>query len=169
MKQFDVYSHPVHGFKVVKNGFSWPGFFFTWLWMMLRDMWVGAAILFGSYFAVWILSILIATIVTPDADGHLTNALDKAVENEFGELMNADELTAAELDAYNTHQGFFFLTFCLAILITNLIVGMKGNAWRRRVLARRGFKHLKSIQAQNADAAIAKVKAAEEATDETSP
>ena len=159
MKQIDVYSHPVHGFEAVKNGFSWPGFFFTWIWMMLCRMWAGTLVVFGAYAAVIALSELIVIVVMPDA----------AVVNEYGEVENADELTAAELAAYDVYSTLSLATSFLAVLIVNLIVGMKGNAWRRRAMARRAFKHLKSIQAQSADAAIAKVKAAEEATDETSP
>ena len=169
MKQLDVYSHPVHGFEVVKNGFSWPGFFFTWIWMMLCRMWVGAVVVVGAYFVGMFVSEIGVLVLMPDADGHLMNAMDKAVVNDYGEVENADELTAAELAAYDAYSGVSLATAGVIGLIVNLIVGIKGNAWRRRAMATRGFKHLKSIQAQSAADAISKAKAAEETTDGTSP
>ena len=129
MKQCDVYSHPVHGFQAVKNGFSWPGFFFNGLWMLLCRMWVGAAVVIGVH---W-----------------------------FGSFVAGTMSVSYEDSLVPGLAGLCFM------IIVNLIVGRNGNAWRRSAMARRGFKHLKSIEAQSADAAIAKV--TEEATGETSP
>ena len=39
MKTFDVYKHPTQGYEVVKMGFSWPAFFFTWLWAFIKKLW----------------------------------------------------------------------------------------------------------------------------------
>ena len=36
MRAYQVFKHPEKGFKAVKDGFSWPGFFFTWLWSLGR-------------------------------------------------------------------------------------------------------------------------------------
>jgi len=38
--QYDVYKHPVIGYKAVKQGFSWPAFFFTWIWAFSKKMWI---------------------------------------------------------------------------------------------------------------------------------
>lgn len=38
MRTFAVYHHTVKGYKAVKQGFSWPGFFFTWIWACTKDM-----------------------------------------------------------------------------------------------------------------------------------
>ena len=44
MKRFEVYSHPMFGWTAVKNGFTWPGFFFTGLWMFVCRMWIGGVV-----------------------------------------------------------------------------------------------------------------------------
>ena len=40
MKSFDVYKHPTRGYEAVKRGFSWPAFFFNWLWAFVKRLWV---------------------------------------------------------------------------------------------------------------------------------
>jgi len=37
--RFAVYSHPVLGYEAIKNGFSWPAFFFTWIWAFIKKLW----------------------------------------------------------------------------------------------------------------------------------
>jgi hypothetical protein len=39
MRTFDVYSHPSHGYIAIKQGFSWPALFFSWLWAFIKRMW----------------------------------------------------------------------------------------------------------------------------------
>lgn len=39
MRTFDVYKHPIKGYEAVKQGFSWPGFFFVWIWALIKKMW----------------------------------------------------------------------------------------------------------------------------------
>jgi len=39
MTKFNVYKHPVLGHEVVKNGYSWTGFFFTWIWSFINKLW----------------------------------------------------------------------------------------------------------------------------------
>ena len=39
MKTFYVYKHPTHGYEAVKQGFSWPAFFFNWLWAFIKKLW----------------------------------------------------------------------------------------------------------------------------------
>ena len=49
MKIYKVFKHPEQGFKAVKHGFSWPGFFFGCIWALSRQLWLeaGLLILFG--------------------------------------------------------------------------------------------------------------------------
>lgn len=39
MRTFDVYRHASDGHEAVKQGFSWPAFFFTWIWALLKKLW----------------------------------------------------------------------------------------------------------------------------------
>jgi len=45
MRTIKVYSHPELGEQSVKEGFSWPGFFFTFGWAMLKNLWAHAIVL----------------------------------------------------------------------------------------------------------------------------
>jgi hypothetical protein len=38
MKTFDVFQHPHLAPEAVKNGFSWPGFFFNWIWAFVKGL-----------------------------------------------------------------------------------------------------------------------------------
>jgi hypothetical protein len=47
MKTYDVYKHPVVGYEAVKQGFSWPAFFFNWIWAFVKKMWVPGLLIIG--------------------------------------------------------------------------------------------------------------------------
>ena len=122
IKRFEVYSHPMFGWTAVKNGFTWPGFFFTGLWMFLCRMWIGGSV------------VCVLAIASPFIAGALAEALF------------ADEEAALMM------TGLIYLGIVFVVCVS---IGWKGNAWRRGTLANRGFTHVKSMQAQSADAAVA--------------
>lgn len=39
MRQYQVYNHPIKGLEIVKDGFSWPGFFFGFYWAIIKRIW----------------------------------------------------------------------------------------------------------------------------------
>ena len=133
MKRFDVYAHPMLGFEAVKTGFCWPAFFFTWIWMLICRLWVGAIVVFVIASATPFTAGLISIGLSAGADG---------------------TATAADVETYEMVAGaaMFAVWFLLS-----LIVGAKGNEWRRSLLMKRGFDRVKSLQAANADAAISEV------------
>lgn len=47
MKTFNIYKHPVQGVEAVKVGFSWPAFFFGFIWMLIKKLWLLAIVWFG--------------------------------------------------------------------------------------------------------------------------
>lgn len=51
MKTFDVYQHPIRGYVAVKSGFSWPAFFFTWIWAFTKKLW-GAGLIYLVLFLI---------------------------------------------------------------------------------------------------------------------
>lgn len=58
MKTFVLYHHPQLGYEAVKQGFSWPGFWFTWIWAFVKKLpGIGAALLI----AVIVLPVLLET------------------------------------------------------------------------------------------------------------
>lgn len=52
MRTFTVYHHPVRGYEAVKKGFSWPGFFFTWVWAFVKRLVVIRLLLLIAWFVV---------------------------------------------------------------------------------------------------------------------
>src|SRR6266496_4554910 len=45
-RTFEVFKHPLRDSKAVKRGFSWPGFFFTWIWAFANRLWLTGGTLF---------------------------------------------------------------------------------------------------------------------------
>ena len=45
MKSFDVFTNAMGEIEVVKDGFSWPAFFFSWIWGFIAKLWVHASIM----------------------------------------------------------------------------------------------------------------------------
>jgi len=45
MRNFALYHHPQRGYEAVKQGFSWPGFWFTWIWAFVKRLYVIAVVL----------------------------------------------------------------------------------------------------------------------------
>lgn len=39
MKTFKVFKHPTLGYRAVKVGFSWPGFLFSVIWLLIKQLW----------------------------------------------------------------------------------------------------------------------------------
>ncbi len=51
MKQYKIYKHPSGLTEAVKQGWSWPGFFFSLIWAMIKKMWaIGVGLLVGFLF-----------------------------------------------------------------------------------------------------------------------
>jgi hypothetical protein len=46
MKQYKIYANPQGNYEAVKQGWSWPAFFFSCIWAMVKKMWgLGAGVL----------------------------------------------------------------------------------------------------------------------------
>lgn len=50
MHSFSVFSNNHSSFKAVKNGWSWPAFFFTYIWAFCMQLWVIGFIFFPIHF-----------------------------------------------------------------------------------------------------------------------
>ena len=48
MKTFKVFKHPELGYRAVKIGFSWPGFLFAVIWLLLKKLWGHTLIVVSS-------------------------------------------------------------------------------------------------------------------------
>ncbi len=47
IKTFKVFKHSTLGYRAVKVGFSWPGLFFSGIWLLVKRLW-GHALVFLS-------------------------------------------------------------------------------------------------------------------------
>ena len=48
MKTFKVLKHPDVGYRAVKAGFSWPGFLFSVIWLLIKKLWGHTLIVVSS-------------------------------------------------------------------------------------------------------------------------
>ena len=56
MTQFKVFKHPSGVIEAVKHGWSWPAFFFTYVWAFVKQQWrLGFGLLCGLFALVVIL------------------------------------------------------------------------------------------------------------------
>src|SRR5262245_13880924 len=58
MRTFMVFAHGVELPEAVKVGFSWPAFFFSFLWMADKGLWKLAVLWFGIYTAVAVMALV---------------------------------------------------------------------------------------------------------------
>lgn len=69
MKQYSILQHPTLGKEAVKKGWSWPAFFFTWIWAFIKRLWLVGVIVFlfgilaSSIPEAWLVGELIISIV----------------------------------------------------------------------------------------------------------
>ncbi|MBK1735590.1 hypothetical protein CKO15_09895 [Halorhodospira abdelmalekii] len=64
MKYFRIHEHPEHGLEAVKDGFSWPAFFFGIFWMLYKELWYPLLYLLAAGAGLLLLEgVLVATIV----------------------------------------------------------------------------------------------------------
>ena len=69
MKQFSILQHPTLGPEAVKKGWSWPAFFFTWIWAFIKKLWLIGVIVFlfgilaSSIPEAWLVGELLISIV----------------------------------------------------------------------------------------------------------
>jgi hypothetical protein len=49
MKQYKIFKHPSGKTETVKQGWSWPAFFFGFIWALVKKMWwLGGGLLLGA-------------------------------------------------------------------------------------------------------------------------
>ena len=55
MKRYKIYKSPLGMIEAVKKGWSWPGFFFSLIWLLVKKIYVTAGI-------IWFIAIVIVLI-----------------------------------------------------------------------------------------------------------
>ena len=55
MKQYKDFKHPSGAIEAVKQGWSWPAFFFSCFWAMVKKMWALGGGFFAAFFILGII------------------------------------------------------------------------------------------------------------------
>ena len=80
MKQYKVYANPQGNYEAVKQGWSWPAFFFSFIWAMIKKMW-GLGV--GVLIALPVLGFIIGISGVSGAES-LINAVVIMIKIMFG-------------------------------------------------------------------------------------
>lgn len=136
MRVFDVYSHPVEGYQAVKQGFSWPALFFTFIWAFVKKM---AALGFI------VLAVMLAMY-----------GLERYVDSLEGTESGVEAISGA-----SNYSGIKVIQIVVGLgnLAVAIFIGFKGNNWRRKNLTGRGFTFVKAVLAASPNVAIASASA----------
>lgn len=71
MKQFKIFENPQSRIEAVKQGWSWPAFFFTIIWSFVKKMYALGSILLVAFF--------VGGVISAAAGGQAEEALDSLV------------------------------------------------------------------------------------------
>ena len=126
MKNYNIYKHPDGKIEAVKQGWSWPAFFFGWIWALIKQLWMVAVLII----AYAIISSIVIQLMTPSYDYY-----------EYG----GEDLS----------QAFLLQSISLLIQLgIAIFLGVKGNSLREANLIKRGYECIGNINAVNPDSAI---------------
>jgi hypothetical protein len=142
MKKFGIYRSDSDGFRAVKQGFSFPGLFLQWIWLVYKGLYVRGTLFFLAY-------ILLGNLIY-------------GMEKDASPLMYGlrvfipilEHPPFIENEALRVSVGLF------RTLAFGLIIGALGNEWYRKSLIKRGFLHVTDIEAARAKLAIDHVRSA---------
>lgn len=82
MKTYKIFKNPIGKYEAVKQGWSWPGFFFGIIWACVKKMWALGLGLFTVFFILAIIGHIVYG-QTPELDAAF-NVLSCAVSIWFG-------------------------------------------------------------------------------------
>lgn len=124
MRSFNVYERSDGNCKAVKNGWSWPAFFFGSIWAICMQIWlVGLLLLPVELFLNFLLS--------------TTDQIQRGASGSYAETTSI--------------IGGVIAVVVLSIRIT---FGASGNKWKRKRLGRAGYALKKTLDARSKKDAI---------------
>lgn len=128
MRSFNVYERNDGKFKAVKNGWSWPAFFFGSLWALCAQLWLIGLLLLPVEL---LLQILMSA----------TENIQRGASGSYAETTSA--------------IGGVIALLALSIRI---IFGSYGNSWNRNRLEKSGYKLSQKLDARSKENAISLAK-----------
>lgn len=125
-KIYKIYKHPSGAVEVIKKGWSWPAFLFTWIWALSKKMWhIGfLALLFIFTFS-------------------------------FIKSYNSIGFSDFPRWAIAYTNFISFISYGFFIFSMGTLFGMNGNFWREKNLFNRGYKFKDEVTGNNMEAAMA--------------
>lgn len=173
MKTFYVYNHPKYGQRIERDGFTFLGFFFTIIWLLVKKLYKPATFFFLLFF--------VATFADQITTELMESKIEKIVGMSQKDLNDIDrykdiywqEIEPANKDlpaskklelatiAYAAEQVkalevTSFLIW-LPVIAFQFLVGFKGRAWVLINLEKRGFEIGDKVQAHTKDAVLAEL------------
>lgn len=143
MKNYKIFKHQDGRIEAVKQGWSWPGFFFGLIWALVKKLWNVAGALVAVMIAFWVISFAL-----------IPNPNDYTSYYEFEQAMSAFNVW----DKIST----------VISLIIAIFIGSKGNSFRESNLLKNGYVLIGTAIAANPDMAILETQKAQSDT-QTSP
>jgi len=81
MRQFKIYQHPSGTIEAVKQGWSWPAFFFGFVWAMAKKMW---KLSIGVVLAILVIGFITGIAATEEMGEAIMNGLGMTANLMFG-------------------------------------------------------------------------------------
>ncbi|BBU31925.1 hypothetical protein BTHE68_56590 [Burkholderia sp. THE68] len=88
MTQFKVFTHPRGASEAVKQGWSWPAFFFTWIWALCKRQYLLGGLMFGGLVGVGLLLGWAQASGAPEHELLSVRLLSLGVQLVFGKYGN---------------------------------------------------------------------------------
>ena len=124
MRSFNVYEKNDGTCKAVKNGWSWPAFFFGSIWAIFTQLWLIGLLLLPVELLLQI----------------LMNIIGEIQRNASGSYAETTEIIVGVV--------------ALIAMSIRIIFGVYGNAWKRKRLEKSNYRLVKSLEASSKDNAV---------------
>lgn len=148
MKKFDIYTDTEKSPIVVKQGFSWLAFFFTFIWALFNKMWLLALILFCAIALFGVVEDALSLSVDIIEEMYENNNADTTQIRKFG-------LRILVHEHHKMVQVYFAQTIVgLANIAAFILFGFHANNLKRKHLLKKGYTLSETIQADSAKEAL---------------
>jgi hypothetical protein len=81
MKQFKIFKHPSGAIEAVKQGWSWPAFFFGFVWAMMKKMW---KLSIGVVLAILVIGFITGIAASEEMGEAILNGIGMTANLMFG-------------------------------------------------------------------------------------
>jgi hypothetical protein len=130
MKQYKIFENEVGRREAVKQGWSWPAFFFGFIWAFVKRQYVAGAIVLGGVIVVVLLSLKVDDLFAMGDKS--ARSLDHVCESARWVIMVLLGVNGNELREKNLFQRGYILRGVLAALSPSEALASHERAGRER-------------------------------------